>query len=460
MQSGTPDPRTTGAATLPAGPGEAALAAELSAEFKAAVGRTRWRTWFRDVGVRRFSGDELVLAVPTEVHRTWIGFTLRDVLQTACAHVVGDGVHVRLEVDERQDAVRRLRDRLPATPREWEHALAARRPPPTFEGFVTPPEARFAVQLLQSLVHGGSASPAPVIYLVGESGCGKSHLLGALHAALERAAPGEALLTCASRFTSSYGRALRSEEAASLRAFEADVLGRRLVLLDGLEGLSGRSATQAVLVRLLERAALAGPRFVVAGRALPRDLEGLLPGLASRLVAGPVVRLPAPGRALLGGVLAGRAQVLGVPAPPEVLEAVLDRSLSPQTAVTWIERWALASERAGRPLLAAELGEVAPPASVSAPDEVLRRVKAAVARHFGVAPALLERPTKQRAAALPRRIAVYLAYRAAAVPLGTLARAFGFRSHSSVSRAIHGVREARQADAELEALVDGLLARL
>jgi chromosomal replication initiation ATPase DnaA len=106
------------------------------------------------------------------------------------------------------------------------------------------------------------------------------------------------------------------------------------------------------------------------------------------------------------------------------------------------------------------LAEIAPPASTSVGEDVVRRAKAVVAGHFGVEVGVLERATKARSAALPRATAVYLVWRATAMPLTRLARAFGFRSHSSVSRALHGMRERRRSDAELEQTLDGLLARL
>ena len=55
---------------------------------------------------------------------------------------------------------------------------------------------------------------------------------------------------------------------------------------------------------------------------------------------------------------------------------------------------------------------------------------------------------------------MYLVYRAAALPLKELGLAFGLKSHSSVSRAIHQMREDRERDPALEHVIDGLLARM
>ena len=91
---------------------------------------------------------------------------------------------------------------------------------------------------------------------------------------------------------------------------------------------------------------------------------------------------------------------------------------------------------------------------------MIRRAKEVVAHHFGIARPLLDLPTKVRSARFPRRMAMYLVYRACALPLTELGAAFGLRSHSSVSRAIREMRELRSSDAGVEQLVDGLLARI
>ena len=124
-------------------------------------------------------------------------------------------------------------------------------------------------------------------------------------------------------------------------------------------------------------------------------------------------------------------------------------------------RWALASARMGEPVGPEWLGEIAPPASPATPrDEVVRRAKDLVARHYGVPSRTLDRPSKQPSTLLPRRVAMYLVWRATALPLAELARTFGLRSHSAASRAIQEIRTQRDADPTLEVVVDGLLSRL
>jgi chromosomal replication initiator protein len=436
--------------------------AALRSELLQGVGRSRYRLWFRDVDVAQVDGECLTLAVPTEVHRSWIEYTFGEVVRSASERVLGRGVRVALEVGEAQRDKRALRERLPQGPGAWEQALSASRPVPTFTAFVAARQERWAVTLLEQLVHGGGEAGAPPIYLYGEPGSGKSHLLHALERGVAHHTPGACLLLKARRFVERVAQAHRpGAPGTAPRALEADLGARRLLLVDGVDALAGRARSEGELARWLDRSARGGgPRLVLSGSRHPREIPGLDAALASRLCGGLVVRLPVPDRTQLGEVLRLRHAAQGLEAPPDVVQQILDVTTAPAAAVLWLDRWAVASRALGRSLEASWLAEVSPPAQTSVGDDVVLRAKRLVATHFQVEADVLDRATKRRSAALPRGVAVWLVWRATAMPLTRLARAFGFRSHSSVSRALGGVKRQRQDDVGLEQTLDGLLARL
>jgi chromosomal replication initiator protein len=432
----------------------------IRAELIREVGRHRFRLWFRDTAVAHVADDAVTLAVPTEVHRTWLEFTYGEVLRRACAHVLGDGVNVHLQVSERQGAARAVRERLPVHPDEWDALLARRRPAPSLASWEARDQDRFVPLLLSQLVHGNDDVNPPSVYLYGEAATGKTHLLLGLQAEVQERAPGTALYLTTRRFTSMYVSALRTSDVEAVRAFELDIARRRLVLIDDVDALAGRTATESELVRLRERVIGTGTRFVFAARRHPRDLGQLSPTLRSWLMGGVMVRLPTPDRAGVRAILDARAVRFGVVPSDAVREAILDRTASLSGAVDVLDRWAAASLELGSSLGVEWLDELAPSVTATAGEEVVRRAKDVVAQHFGVARALLDEPTKVRSAAHPRRVAMYLVYRAAALPLSQLGAAFGLKSHSSVSRAIQEMRALRERDADLEQVLDGLLARL
>ncbi len=434
--------------------------AGLREELLQRIGRARFQLWFRDTSVVEVSEQALTLAVPNEVHSTWLQFTYADELQQACEEVLGEGVSIRLEVSDEQERRRLMRERLPQRPQAWDELLDRRRVPASLDTFVPGAQGRFPLMILRQLLEGGAAGGANMLYLYGGCGAGKTHLLRGLEADMARRRPGSALYLTARRFTQRYVNALRAREVDAVRAFEIDLRSRKLVLIDDVEELAPRRATQEALVRLQESSCGGDTRFVLAGRRHPGELEGFSDRLRSRVRGGIILNVPVADRLRLDDILAARAARTGCKASPDVRAAVLERTASVRGAVELIERWAAASAEIDTPLELEWLPELAPSVAATAQEEVVRRVKDVVSGHFSVPRVLFDQPTKIRTAQFPRRVAMYLVYRACALPLTTLGKVFGLRSHSSVSRAIQEMREMRTIDAGVDQLVDGLLARL
>ena len=431
-------------------------------DLEAALGRRRFRLWFRDVALERVVGRRVTLGVPTDVHRTWIEFNYAALLEKAFARVLGEGVAVELRVSQHLEDRRVVRDRLPPDEAAWTALLEERRPQPTLVSYVGDEAARFVVHLLRQTVHGHGGRGGPTsITLWGETGSGKTHLLTATAREVEAQSPGAALYIPARRFAHRFVSAVRSREPGAVQGLQADLEGRRLLLVDDLQDLANKPATQHALDGLLERAERLGLRFVGAARGSPRDLVGLSDRLRSRLLGGVVhrVRPPEPGRRL--ETLSVRAASWGATLPAETGEAILSRSSSFPAACVLCDRWAAVSQAEGLPAPAEWLGEMAPPrAATTTREEIVRRAKDLVARHYGIRAALLDRPSKHPSALLARRIAMYLVYRAAALPLSDLGKSFGLKSHTSAGRALAQIRADRDRDVGIEVTLDGLLAEL
>ena len=430
-------------------------------EILAVLGKGRFDLWVRDAAVERVCGRSVTLAVPTEVHRTWLEYTYGELLRTAFGRVLGDGVEVKVRVDPRRAALREVRDQMPADEGEWRRALARVRPVPTLAGFVADGPSSFAVRLLEQATHGNADPAPPSVYQYGDAGSGKTHLLRAVEAAATLGVPGSAAYLPARRLTERVVEAVRTGPPGALRALEADLDARRLILVDDLQELENRPATQRALDGLFDRATGKGVRFVLAGRTHPRDLSGLSERLRSRLLGGVVHQLFAPTTEQLVRLLAARGRTVGIDAPLDVLDGVVSRTRGVPGSIDLFDRWAAVSARMRRPAPVAWLDEIAPTSGAATPtDEVVRRAKDRVAAHYGVARAILDRPSKQPSALHPRRVAMYLVWRAAALPLSAIAKAFGARSHTTVSRALDDLRERRETDPTLESELDGLLSGL
>lgn len=148
------------------------------------------------------------------------------------------------------------------------------------------------------------------IYLYGEAGCGKTHLL---EAACHRVAAdgGRIAYLPAGLVARSGPEALEGWQTLDLMA------------LDDMDLFPRDAELERALFDLLNRLREAGVRLLLASRAAPRALSLSLPDLRSRLLWGPVIHLQELDDEYKPEVLAARARRRGFELPREVCEYLL-----------------------------------------------------------------------------------------------------------------------------------------
>lgn len=147
----------------------------------------------------------------------------------------------------------------------------------SFENFFEPAN-REPVSQLHALLT--VAAPPAFLFLWGERGSGKSHLLqAACRSVQERGAEAAYVPLAAARELSP--ALIEDRERAAV------------VCLDDVDAIAGDAAWERALFALAERVRQQPGRLVAAARAAPSHLGLRLPDLATRLGWGPVYQLPA-----------------------------------------------------------------------------------------------------------------------------------------------------------------------
>ena len=165
------------------------------------------------------------------------------------------------------------------------------------------------VTLLQAVAQGKGESP---VFLAGQPGRGKSHLLQAVCQAA-----GKQDLSCAYLPL----RELQGMSAAVLDGLEQ----LQLVCVDDIEAIAGQAEWQTAMFNLFNRVHGAGHALVFAGIDKPAACGITLPDLVTRLAAGPVFTLQALDEAAVQAALQLRARGRGLELPDETAKFLLRR---------------------------------------------------------------------------------------------------------------------------------------
>jgi DnaA family protein len=179
---------------------------------------------------------------------------------------------------------------------------------PLLEAFVPGPNAEALAAVKAAVADQGES----YLYLWGEPGCGRTHLL---------------LGACRAREQQG-GRALYLDlsQAADLEPhLVQDLEQLDLVALDELQRIAAQRPWLEALFDLFNRLQLSGTRLLAAADRPAAQLPLALPDLRSRLASGPGYRLRPLDDAGRLELLAGSAQARGMRLPPEVARYILYR---------------------------------------------------------------------------------------------------------------------------------------
>jgi chromosomal replication initiator protein len=282
------------------------------------------------------------------------------------------------------------------------------------------------------------------LVLHGPVGTGKTHLLEGIFAGLRRAADARPVFVTAEEFTTRFVQASRLGKMA---AFRRQFRECTALLLDNLNFLATKRATQEEFLHTFDALLGDGRQVVVTTDCHPRLADELMPELVDRLLGGAVWSLLPPDPETRLEIL--RKKAAGTPPITDAVLKFVAASLRGNVrelegAVNGIRHFAKVTGRPVDPELVREaLGDLLRHAIrvVTVPD-----VDAAVCAVLRLPAGTLQSKGRSWAVSHPRMVAVYLCRKHTAATYGEISKHFGAKTHSTAVAAEKKVRGWLAAD--------------
>ncbi|HXH16376.1 MAG TPA: chromosomal replication initiator protein DnaA [Sphingomonas sp.] len=330
----------------------------------------------------------------------------------------------------------------------------------TFARFVVDPSNKVAFNAAKVLAEPGPVRFSP-LFLHSGTGQGKTHLMHAIgHAFLEHNPHAVVLCMSAERFMYDFVASMRARDT---HAFKQRLRGADLLLIDDLQFIAGKDATQEEFFHTVNEIMAAGKRLVISADRCPQALEGVEARIVSRMAVGLVADIKAPDLTLRRTILDRKLVDLpDMRVPTDVLDLLASRIHANirelEGALNRVVAYAqLTGDTIDLDFAVATLGEVLRGAHKRVTiDEIQKLVSA----HFELKPLDLISARRARAVARPRQIAMYLAKRLTTRSLPEIGRKFGGRDHSTVIHAVRKIEELRDSDRDIDAAVRVLMREL
>ena len=309
-----------------------------------------------------------------------------------------------------------------------------------FETFVIGASNRFAHAAAVAVAEAPAKAYNP-LFVYGESGLGKTHLLHAIgHYAQHLFAGARVRYVSSEEFTNDFINSIRDSRAESFRRRYRDV---DILLVDDIQFLEHKEGTQEEFFHTFNTLHNANKQIVISSDRPPKQLSTLEDRLRTRFEWGLITDVQPPDLETRIAILRKKAAQDRLAAPPDVLEFIaskISRNIR-ELEGALIRVTAFAS--LNRQLVDLALAEVVLKDLIPAdggPEITGATIMAATAEYFGLTMEDLCGSSRSRVLVTARQIAMYLCRELTDLSLPKIGQMFGGRDHTTV---IHADRKIR-----------------
>ena len=414
-----------------------------------------WRSTFQDIAGLEVEGNRLHLAVPSTMVRDRVEGRYLSLVEDIVRDVGGEELSIVFEVrpaaGDHDRPADPLAERAGPAPEVIEEAaptgpahspLADSGAPPTrtFDDFVRGPSNQFAHAAALSVAGQPGRSYNP-LFIYGDAGLGKTHLLQAIKHYVEENYPDYVVRYVTSEtFLNEFIESIRLNTSAEFkrRYREVDVL-----LVDDIQFLENRKETQEEFFHTFNALHEGRRQLVLSSDRPPDAISTLENRLRSRFKMGLITDIQPPDLETRLAVLGKKAEAEAVPVPDEVLEFIavnitdnireLEGALNRVSALAKLHKRPVTVEEAEKHLHDI-IGDRQPRAIT--PEVILE----ATAEMFNFSVADIKGKSRQRPLVTARQIAMYVFRDLTDLSYPAIAREFGGRDHTTVIHAVEKIK--------------------
>ena len=433
-------------------------------DFKSLFPEDVFQMWFEPLVCLEATVDTITLGVPNDFAAIWIHDNYLDLITQRLRLTAGRAVQVRL----------RKMEPVGGTAAPFEAAPPARvRPAPakrstrgedrgasqgtlnprnTFETFVVGSNNQMAHAAAMAVAQAPAQAYNP-LFLYGDTGLGKTHLMHAIGHAVVRANPDARVAYLSTeKFTNEFILALQENALAKFRQRYRHV---DILLIDDVQFLAGKEGTQEEFFHTFEALCRRNAAIVLTSDVLPDKLEGMAERLVSRFSQALVAEIYAPDEETRVAILRRKAELESVRIDDAA--AYLIARSAQLTNVRELEgalmKLAIKSGMSGNRVideaLVRETLRVTPRPAVVTVEDVQR----AVCEHFRIKMSQLTGKDRHREVALPRQVAMWIARAHLGTSYPQIGARFNGKDHTTVMSAVRKMDRAVLEDAEVIAAV-------
>ena len=408
---------------------------------------TAIKTWFSDIEPVALTEDRFFLCSPTEMKQNIIRSRYLTTLEDAFFELFASKIHVEVITPSERDAVlTALNGDAKAEPQNQNTRIGSELY--TFDTFVVGDSNRFAYNAAQAVAAKPGCGYNP-LFIYGDSGLGKTHLLYAIYYAVHKAHPEyNIVFVKGEQFTNEVTEAIRYKTTDQLRAKYRD---KDMLLVDDIQFIAGKQATQVEFFNTFNDLHESGHQIVLTSDRPPSDMMQLEDRLRSRFEWGLMADIQPPDYETRVAIVQEKAVQMGVDLPRPVLEYIAENIKSNIRQIEGTVRKLLAFKELEDASMNSETIMRAVRDLIRNADSFMPSPEIIIeetAKCYGVDVSDIMSTSRTAKVTLARQVAMYIIRSLTQLSLPDIGRVFG-RDHTTVMHSLEKVEKLMKSNREV-----------
>ncbi len=442
------------------------LWAVLQSDFQTLFPHEVYKAWFEPIICLAEDADSVVLGLPSDFALIWVQENYRDLLQRRLNLAAARPIDLVLKVAAANapaviGPIAPPPARLAETtaPRARARSMLGEEGLPlnpryTFENFVVGPGNQLAHAACIAVANAPARAYNPV-FLYGETGLGKTHLMHAVaHCILQINPAARVAYISTEKFTNEYIKAITENSVARFRQRYRSV---DALLIDDIHFLTGKERIQEEFFHTFNELFESGRQIILSSDRPASEIAKLESRLVSRFQWGMMADIQAPDLETRVAILGTKARSLDLDLPSDVIQFLAERvtrnvrrmegALNRVAGVARLMKCSVdvpTVERLLQDLLNEEAQNTV----------TIEKIQVVVTKYYELRSGDLISRRRPQNIAFPRQVAMYLSRMFTSHSLQEIGDAFGGRDHGTVIHACKTVENMMEQDAAAKRTVD------
>jgi len=422
------------------------------------VDKNSYETWFGPTSYIGIEENSLYIKVPNSYFKDWLSFHYSGLINRCSQEIYGKVFNVKFIFDEEASSFKRR------SPHERKSKRGSilnpnLNPNYTFQNFVVGSCNQFA-QAASTAVTKNPAKSYNPLYIYGDAGLGKTHLMNAIgHMTLENNRRMKILYITTEKFMNDLINHLQYGKILDFRQKYRSV---DVLLMDDIHYLSGRERTKEEFFHTFNHLYDSQKQIVISSDCHPKEIPNLEERFRSRFEWGLLADLKPPDIETRIAILRKKSELEAVDLPESVALFIADKVHSNIRVLEGYLRRVIAYASLKGENIDLDLAKEALKSLLDSTSAIVTvdKIQKIVCHKFNINLSQLKSKNNSPKVAFPRQIAMYLSKTLTKTSLPEIGKKFGGKHHTTVIHSIRKIEKMHNEDPEFNRELNSLISSI